>query len=100
MTAALERLEAFEGTDRDVGVIEERLLKVADGNRCYLPIEEIRLVDSLLRAFPDDVAAHLDGSCGLRHGLPVPKIVGFDDTTARFVLDSAQARKQPDWTYA
>src|SRR5262245_43302525 len=50
ITAALERIAGGTGGDRDLDIIAERLRVVADGNRCYLPVEEPRVVASLLRA--------------------------------------------------
>jgi hypothetical protein len=69
---------------------------VTDGNRCYLAVEEERVVSSILRLFPDDVVAHEERHCTLRHDLEIPLIVDFDET---FTYDPRQARKQPDWTY-
>ena len=40
ITAALERIVTGGGSDADLAVIAERLQIVADGNRCYLPVEE------------------------------------------------------------
>lgn len=100
ITAALERIEVAAGGSRDVELVHERLLTVTDGNRCYLPIEEVRLIESLLNAFPEDIERHLDGSCERRHDLPVPKILGFDDDSGRFLFDERQELKRPDWTYA
>ena len=55
-------------------------------------------MSSILRQFPEDVVAHEEGRCRLRHDLALPKLVDFDGT--RFVYDERQARKRPDWTYA
>ena len=64
ITAALDRIARGAGGDRDLDIIAERLRVVTDGNRCYLPVEEQRLVASLLRAFPEDFAAHIEtGRC-------------------------------------
>ena len=50
----------------DLGRIAERLRIVADGNRCYLPVQEQIMISSILRGFPEDVAAHLEGYCRVR----------------------------------
>ena len=72
---------------------------VADGNRCYLPVQERELISSFLRAYPEDVVAHLDGRCPSdRVDLPVPKIV--DLAGGVVIYDERQMRKRPDWTYA
>jgi NADH-quinone oxidoreductase subunit F len=99
ITAALAGIENGEGSDIDVQDIGARLRKVTDGSRCGLAAEEQVLIASILRAFPEDFADHLEGRpCPRRHGLPLPKLVDIVDGVARY--DGRQALKQPDWTYA
>jgi NADH:ubiquinone oxidoreductase subunit F (NADH-binding) len=98
ITAALERIRVGTGVDADLDLIQRSLAFVADGNRCYLPIQERTLIASVLRAFPEDVAAHLEGRClSERTEITVPKIVDLGG--GRVTYDARQARKQPDWTY-
>jgi NADH:ubiquinone oxidoreductase subunit F (NADH-binding) len=99
ITERLERLEAGSGTEGDVGEIVSWLSRVTDANRCYLPVEERLVVESILRAFPDEVAQHLGtGSCPRPRHLPIPKLVELRDGKA--VYDERQEHKLPDWTYA
>jgi NADH:ubiquinone oxidoreductase subunit F (NADH-binding) len=99
ITFALERIRDGAGTTADVELIGERLRIVADGNRCALPVEEQNLVSSVLRSYPDDVAAHLEGRCpSSRDVPPTPKIVDIADGVVTY--DARQDRKRPDWTYA
>jgi len=99
VTRRLAALEACRASDRDVAAIGARLEQVTDANRCFLGAEEQALVASVLRAYPDDFAAHLEGDCGAhRADLVVPKLVDLEG--GRAVYDERQARKQPDWTYA
>jgi NADH-quinone oxidoreductase subunit F len=97
ITDALERIER-DGDSGELARIQRALETVADGNRCFLAVEEQQVVSSILRRFPEDVVAHEEGRCNLRHDLVVPKIVDFDGND--FVYDAKQARKRPDWTYA
>lgn len=99
ITDRLERVETGRATDRDIEEMGAWLDKVTDGNRCYLAVEEQVMVRSVLRAFPEEFAEHLEnGSCPRPRLLPVPKIVDLDG--GRAVYDENQSRKQPDWTYA
>lgn len=99
ITARLERIEAGVGTEADVDDIVAWLARVTDGNRCYLPVEERLVVESILRAFPEELAEHLDGrGCPLPRYLPLPKLIDLRDGKALY--DERQARKLPDWTYA
>jgi NADH-quinone oxidoreductase subunit F len=99
ITERLERLEAGSGTERDVAEIVSRPSRVTDGNRCYLPVEERLVVESILRAFPDEVAQHLrTAACPRPRHLPIPKIIDLRNGQA--VYDEHQEHKLPDWTYA
>jgi NADH:ubiquinone oxidoreductase subunit F (NADH-binding) len=99
ITAALERIETGAGADIDVQEIGARLLKVTDGNRCALPVEEQIVIASILRTYPEEFADHLEGRlCTRRHDLTLPKIVDLVDGVAHF--DEHQRFKQADWTYA
>ena len=98
ITDRLAAIEACAGTDADVSAIGARLPKVTDGNRCYLPVEEQLVVSSILRAFPEEFAAHLEGECPRpRPDLIAPKIV--DLTDGRALYDERHRHKRPDWTY-
>lgn len=99
ITYRLERIEAGVADDRDVAVIGGWLGKVTDSNRCYLPVEEQQVVASVLRAFPEEFAEHLErGECPRPRTLALPKILDLVDGVARY--DENAARKRPDWTYA
>jgi len=96
VTAYLDRIAAGKGDERDVETIGARLRTVTDANRCFLGEQERRVISSLLRLFPEDFVARLEGSGGAP--LPVPKIVDIVDGVAHY--DPDQARKRPDWTLA
>ena len=99
ITAALETIRDGGGSDRELDIISERLRVVADANRCFLPVQEQRMISSVLELFPDDFAAHLDGRCpSERAEIPTPKILDITDGIATY--DPRQEHKQPDWTYA
>ena len=98
ITRILERIRTGKGAESDLGEIEKRLRFVADGNRCYLPVQEQVMISSVLRSFPEDVAAHLEGWCpSQRTEIPVPKVVDIADGIVTY--DERQGRKRPDWTY-
>lgn len=98
ITEALERIRDGVGSDRDLGIIEERLRIVADANRCYLPVQEQNLISSILGLYPEDIAEHLDGRCPAQgRAIPTPKLTDITDGVASF--DERQELKQPDWTY-
>ncbi|HEX2042188.1 MAG TPA: NADH-ubiquinone oxidoreductase-F iron-sulfur binding region domain-containing protein [Acidimicrobiales bacterium] len=98
ITDRLAVIEACAGSDEDIAVIGARLPRVTDGNRCYLPVEEQLVVSSILREFPEEFAAHLEGDCPRpRDDLLAPKIVDLSD--GQVVYDERHRRKLPDWTY-
>jgi NADH:ubiquinone oxidoreductase subunit F (NADH-binding) len=96
-----ESLESLAtGTHRSsaISVLHRRLLTVTDGNRCFLPVEAQQVVGSVLRTFPEDVVAHVEHTCSLRHDVVLPKLADLEDGVACY--DDRQSRKRPDWTYA
>ncbi len=98
ITRLLERIEMGAGTEPDVEEIGAWLSKVTDGARCYLATQEREVVGSILAAFPEEFAAHLEGgACPYRRPLVIPKLVDLSGGQARY--DERQARKRPDWTY-
>ena len=98
ITERLAAIEACVGTDADISAIGSRLPKVTDASRCYLPVEEQLVVSSILRAFPEEFAAHLEGDCPRpRDDLIAPKIVDLSD--GQVVYDERHRHKRPDWTY-
>jgi NADH-quinone oxidoreductase subunit F len=100
ITRKLDLLTAGEGTELDVEVIGARLLSVTDQTRCYLAAEEQIMISSILRAFPEEFALHLEGRCSVAEprAIAVPKLVDVVDGVATY--DSRHTLKQPDWTYA
>jgi len=98
ITARLERIEAGEGDDRDVAEMGGWLERVTDGNRCYLAVEERVVVSSVLRAFPEEFAEHLElHRCPRPGQRPIPKLVDLAGGSATY--DESFWRKRPDWTY-
>ena len=98
ITEHLRRIETGAGGDDDLAGIARWLERVTDGNRCYLAVEEQQMVSSILRAFPEEFAEHIEhGACPRPRALPIPKLV--DLAEGRAVYDETFWRKRPDWTY-
>ncbi len=98
ITAHLERIETGVGDDSDIAGIGGWLARVTDGSRCYLATEEQLVVTSVLRAFPEEFADHLDlHRCPRPGGRPMPKLIDLADGVATY--DESFWRKRPDWTY-
>ncbi len=99
ITSRLERVELGVATESDIEEMGAWLTKVTDGNRCYLAVEEQVMVRSILRAFSEEFAEHLEmRSCPRPRPVPLAKIV--DMAGGRVTYDESQYRKQPDWTYS
>lgn len=98
ITDHLQRLETGGGDDADVGAIVGWLGRVTDGSRCFLASEERLLVGSVLEAFPDELAEHIDlGRCPRPGPRPLPKLLDLGGGVATY--DERYWRKRPDWTY-
>jgi len=77
VTEGLERLVAGTAVPEDVEALAYRLRTVTDGNRCYLPVQEQRVVGSVITAFADEVNDALDGVAPTLRGLEVPKLTAL-----------------------
>jgi NADH:ubiquinone oxidoreductase subunit F (NADH-binding) len=98
ITARLESIERGAGGDADIAAIHHWLERVTDGNRCYLAVEEQLLVSSVLRAFPDEFAEHIElHRCPRPGRRPIPKLLDLADGTATY--DERFWSKRPDWTF-
>ncbi len=98
VTRSLEALLTSDASEQEVEIIGARLRSVTDQTRCYLAAEEQIMIASILRAFPEEFALHLEGRCSVEpRPLLVPKLVEVADGVATY--DERHARKQPDWTY-
>ncbi len=98
ITGHLERIETGIGADHDLAEIVRWLEHVTDGSRCYLATEEQVMVSSILRAYPDEFAEHLElGRCPRPRQLPIPKLVDLADGRATY--DESYWLKRPDWTH-
>jgi NADH:ubiquinone oxidoreductase subunit F (NADH-binding) len=98
ITEHLERIETGVGADRDLGEIARWLEHVTDGSRCYLATEEQVVVSSILRAFPEEFAEHIESGNCPHPRRPMPKLLDLADGQADY--DESFWRKRPDWTYA
>ena len=99
ITEHLTSIEEGAGRDDDLAALAALLRTVTDANRCYLGTEEQQVVSSLLRAFPEDFAAHLEGRPSHGRAVLVPLVTDIgDDGTV--IYATRHARKRADWTYA
>jgi len=74
LTEQLVQIGRGEGTDAHLGQMNAALRTVTDSNRCYLGTEEQIVISSLLREFPEDFAASIEGTAPYAEEVPVPLI--------------------------
>jgi NADH:ubiquinone oxidoreductase subunit F (NADH-binding) len=99
ITERLERIETGAGGDEDVAAIVGWLGHVVDGNRCYLAVEQQVVVQSILQAYPEEFAEHIElHRCPRPRRLPMPKLIDLADGHPTY--DERWWYKRPDWTYA
>jgi NADH:ubiquinone oxidoreductase subunit F (NADH-binding) len=97
LAALLATITSSRGGDRDITELDRRLDLVAEGARCNLATQQQVVVGSILRGWPELVAAHAEGHIDPVDPVPIAALVDIVD--GRAVLDEAQRTKQPDWTY-
>ncbi len=74
LTEELVQISRGDGSDAHLGRMNASLRTVTDSNRCYLGTEEQIVISSLLREFPEDFAASIDGTAPRAEEIPVPLI--------------------------
>jgi NADH-quinone oxidoreductase subunit F len=80
ITTRLERLESGLLKEHDMSEVAGWLTRVTDANRCYLAVEEMAVVGSILRAFADEVDEHVIlGRCPRPGGRVLPRLVDLAD---------------------
>ena len=98
ITKHLEKIETGLGDEHDLDAILGWLKNVTDGNRCYLAVEEQKVVSSIIIAFTDEFIAHIEtGKCPSTHKIEFPKLLDLSECVATYY--QSFWRKQPDWTY-
>ncbi len=86
LTEQLVQIGRGEGSDRHLSQMNAAIRSVTDANRCYLGTEEQTIISSLLRSFPEDFAAAIEGTAPHAEDLPVPLIKELhDDGTVEYV---------------
>jgi len=74
LTEQLVQIGRGDGSDANLGQMNAALRTVTDSNRCYLGTEEQVVISSLLREFPQDFAASIEGTAPHAEEVPVPLI--------------------------
>lgn len=95
----LHRIRRSDAAERDLAHLEDCLLTVTDGARCFLAHQTQQVVGSILARFPAEVERHLAGDLPPGEAYLIAPIVDFGQD-GRAVLDDRQWAKQPDWTFA
>ncbi len=100
ITEVLVRVLGNQASETDLDTLEHRLDTVTDGARCFLATQHQLVVNSLLAAFPDALAAH---AVGPQRGPTAEPVLITEierlDPGERAVLDERHLTKQPDWTF-
>jgi NADH-quinone oxidoreductase subunit F len=95
ITGCLLGIETGRGEDSHLGELEAWLRRVTDANRCYLGTQEQVVVSSILRTFPEDVAARLEGTGPPLRPFAIPIVTDIDDDGA-VRYDRSHTSRQPD----
>lgn len=94
----LDRVRRSEADESTLAELSDRVATVADEARCFLAQQHQRVVDSVLRLFPDQVRAHATAATPEAEPELIAPILDLEGESV--VLDQSQADKQPDWTDA
>ena len=94
---ALDDLRRSEHDGDVTGSLRDWLGTITDGARCYLATQHQVVATSILDAYPESVAGHVDRSVPPAERVLIAPIVDIED--GQVVLDTSQSDKQPDWSY-
>jgi NADH:ubiquinone oxidoreductase subunit F (NADH-binding) len=97
MTGHLDALRRHDATRHDLIGLNDRVSTVTDEARCFLAQQQERVVASLLRLFPDEVARHLDRQPDAAAEILIAPLLDLRGGIA--TLDLHNRAKQPDWSY-
>src|SRR5205807_283321 len=94
----LARLAASTPNDDDLAGVADRVTTVATEARCFLAHQHQRVIDGLLRRFPDAFRRHLAADQPAAEPEPIVPILDLH-TDGSVELDLGQLDKQPDWSF-
>jgi NADH-quinone oxidoreductase subunit F len=97
LSELLGALVRGEADQRTLGEIADRAETVNESARCYLAHQHQRVVQSVLRDFPEVLDAHLRGTGRASEPVLIAPLIDIRDGVAS--VDGDQATKQPDWTH-
>ena len=91
----LDRVRRSVPEPDDLEVLPQLAARVTDGARCYLAQQHQNVVQSLLRLFPDALAAHADGRATGSRSYPIVPLLDIVDDKP--ILDLDNLDLEPDW---
>lgn len=97
LSELLDGIRRNEATMEDVRAVGDRLSTVSDGARCFLAFQQERVIGSVLRLFPDQLAAHAQGRVAPAKPMFITPLVDLVDGQA--IYEERHRLKQPDWSY-
>jgi NADH:ubiquinone oxidoreductase subunit F (NADH-binding) len=97
LSELLATLVRDRGDRRTLAQIVDRAETVNESARCFLAHQHQRVVQSVLREFPEVLRAHLEDRLPRRQPVPIAPLVEVAGGVA--TIDPDQATKQPDWTH-
>ncbi|CAN5629916.1 hypothetical protein BH20ACT2_BH20ACT2_00470 [soil metagenome] len=96
ITRLLDEMRTAEADRFDMHAVEDRLVTVTRGARCFLAQQHQSVVESLLLLFPGQISERDDADEVAGPALIAPIVDIVDDRAA---LDERHLTKQPDWTF-
>lgn len=91
ITNFLEKIEKRQGRSSDIRSIQNECGRVTSQTRCYLPVQESRLITSIIEKFRREFDQHIKGrKCGHSREVILPKIENFDEENRYFIYAGDQ----------
>jgi len=87
ITEHLEKFQKGAGAKEDIEAIQVECGRCTNQTRCFLPVQESKLVSSIIQKFPQEFDPRVAQSQDFDRELVLPKIKFFDEQTGRFIYE-------------
>lgn len=88
ITAHLYNLKSGKGSTKDIDAIIAECGRCTNQTRCFLPVQETKVVSSLINKFPKQFEEHAKGLCHYPAEMILPKMDHYDDEKGEFIYEA------------
>ncbi len=91
ITQELEQLRSGQGSPENIENILKETTKCTNQTRCFLPHQEVKLCNSLIKRFRSEFDNYAKKNITYTRRLLIPKIESFNEETGEFIFEKLKA---------